>query len=128
MIELEKIDRDFTICKMETIENVDLSQEFVFVQKTLDEISMVCESAHVPENAIAAETGWKALKVSGTLDFGLIGIIAGIANVLAEVEISIFVISTYDTDYVLIKADNYNRGIQELRNRGYVVSASTEYI
>ena len=121
MIELKKIDRDFTICKMETIENVDISQEFVFIQKTPDELSIVCESEYVPDNAIATEAGWKALKVSGTLDFGLIGIIAKIAGILADADISIFVISTYDTDIILMKANNYDRGIKKLICNGYVI-------
>jgi len=120
-MELQKLECDFTICKVENIEQVDFSQEYLFLQKTPDEISIVCESTHVPANVIAAEAGWKALRISGVLDFSLIGIVAKIAGILAESKISIFVISTYDTDYILMKAENYDRGIWELIRSGYVI-------
>jgi len=62
------------------------------------------------------------LKIAGVLEFGQIGIIAKIANILAEAEISIFVVSTYDTDYILLKSENYDRGIQKLVNNGYEIA------
>ena len=120
-MELQKIECDFTICKIADIGQADFTGEFVFLQKTPDEISLVCESAYVPRNAAAAEPGWKALKISGILDFGLVGVIAKIANILADAKISIFAISTYNTDYILMKADDYGRGIRELIRSGYAV-------
>jgi len=120
-MELQKIECDFTVCKIENIEQADFTRDFVFLQKAPDEITLVCESDHVPSNTIAAETGWKALKISGILDFGMIGVIAKIANILAKTEISIFAISTYNTDYILVKADNFDRAIQELIRNDYIV-------
>ena len=122
LVELQRIECDFTICKIKNIEQADFTREFVFLQKTPDEISLVCETAYVPPNAITAEAGWKALKISGVLDFGLIGVIAEIANILAEAEISIFVVSTYNTDYILIKAEAFGRGTRELIRNGYVIN------
>ena len=87
--------------------------------KTPDEISFVCESTNVPSGVIQSEAGWKALKIAGVLEFGQIGIIAKIANILAEAEIGIFVVSTYDTDYILLKTENYAGGIQKLASNGY---------
>jgi len=121
ILELQKVECDFSVCKIDNIDDIDFTREFVFLQKTPDEVSLVCESAYVPSSAIAVVTGWKALQVSGVLDFDLIGIIAKIANILAEVEISIFVVSTYDTDYFLLKAEDFDRGIQELLRNGYVI-------
>ena len=121
-IKIQKIDQDFTVCKIDDIAQVDFARDFTFLLKTPDETSLVCESANVPADAIQSEAGWKALKIAGVLEFGLIGIIAKIANILAEAEISIFVVSTYDTDYILLKSENYDRGIQKLVNNGYEIA------
>jgi len=101
---------------------VSFTQDFTFLLKTPEEISLVCESANIPADVIQSEAGWKALKVAGVLEFGQIGIIAKISNILAEAEISIFVVSTYDTDYVLLKSENYDRGIQKLVSNGYEIT------
>ena len=97
---------------------MDFTRPFVFLSKTDDEISLVCESEHVPSNVIVEEPSWRAFRVAGTLDFGLIGIIASITSVLAEAGISVFVISTYDTDYVLLKSHNFEQAISLLKKRG----------
>jgi len=120
-MELQKIERDFSVCKIAHIDQIDFSQEFVFLSKTADEASLVCETKYTPHNVIASESGWKALKVSDMLDFGMIGVIAKISNILAEAELSIFVISTYNTDYILLKAESLDRGIQALARNGYVI-------
>ena len=120
-MELEVIERDFTVCKIDNIEQLDFKREFIFLHKTPDEISLVCESDHVPSNTVAEETGWKAFKVSGILDFGLIGVLAKIASILSQAGISIFAVSTYDTDYILMKAENLIRAIEELKQNGYVI-------
>ena len=121
-IKIQKIDRDFTVCKIDDIAQVDFARDFTFLLKTPDEISLVCESANVPAEVIQSQAGWKALKIAGVLEFGQIGIIAKIANILAEAEISIFVVSTFDTDYILLKTENYDRGIQELISNGYDIT------
>ena len=120
-LELQKLSCEFSVCKIEHIGQADFTREFVFLSKTSDELSLVCETSHVPHDAIVSEHGWKALKVSGVLDFGMIGVIAKIANILAEAEISIFVVSTYNTDYILLKIENFDRGIQILVRNGYVI-------
>jgi len=120
-MELQKLAYDFSVCKIDHIEQVDFTQEFVFLSKTPDEISLVCETGSMPPCVIASEPGWKALQVSGVLDFGMIGVIANISNLLAEAGISIFVVSTYNTDYILLKVENFDRGIQILERNGYVI-------
>ena len=119
-MKLEKLNTDFTICKLDAV--VDVGGNFVFMSKTDDEISLVCESAYVPQNVLIAEDGWKGLKIAGVLDFGLVGIIAKISNILAIVGISVFVVSTYNTDYIFAKAENYEKAIHELENNGYEVT------
>ncbi|MCL2386413.1 MAG: ACT domain-containing protein [Defluviitaleaceae bacterium] len=118
-MELQKIKGDFSICKVASMEQVDFSRELLFVAKTPDEISIV--SDYIPQNSIAVESGWKALKISGILDFGMIGVVAKISNILADAGISIFVVSTYNTDYILLKAENFDKGLQVLVHEGYTI-------
>ena len=113
---------EFAVCRLPSIDGVDFSGEFVFLSKTDDEISLVCETGHAPPGVTASEPGWRALRVAGVLDFALIGVIARITGLLAEVGISVFVVSTYDTDYVFMKAEYYGRGIQVLTDNGYVIT------
>jgi len=61
------------------------------------------------------------LSISGVLDFGLIGIVAKISSIFAEADISIFVVSTYNTDYIFLKAENFDKGLQVLMRNGYIV-------
>lgn len=82
---------------------VDWSDPFVTVSRTRDELSVVCPEARVPAEA-QAERGWRGFKVEGPLDFALTGILARLAAPLAEAGISIFAISTFDTDYLLVRA------------------------
>ena len=110
---------EFTICQIDSIEQVDFSQEFVFLSKTADEISLVCETCYVPQNVIACNHGWKVLKVSGVLEFDTVGVIAKIANILTSVDISIFVVSTYNTAYILLKSEALDKGVQALTQNGY---------
>ena len=120
-MELQIIDGDFSVCKVVSLEHIDFSKELLFVAKTSDEISMVCESAYVPAKAIKAENNWKMLKISGVLDFGLVGVVSKISGILAAAEISIFVVSTFNTDYILLKSDNFEKGIELLVQSGYIV-------
>ncbi len=121
MMELKRIELDFTVCKIEDITGVDFGREFVFLAKTDEELSLVCETDCVPGNVLIAEDGWKALKIIGMLDFGMVGVIAEISRHLAAAGISLFVVSTYNTDYILLKADSYEAGIEVLRKHDYII-------
>ena len=92
-----------------------------FVGKTPDELSLVCETALVPENTCAREDGWRALRVEGTLEFSLIGILSSITSVLAQAKISVFCVSTFDTDYVLVKEEKLADALTALTRAGYDV-------
>ncbi|MCL2198334.1 MAG: ACT domain-containing protein [Defluviitaleaceae bacterium] len=118
-MKFQKLKQNFSVCKVSSTAHVDFTQEFIFLSKTDDEISLVCETEHTPPNTTECEAGWKALKISGILDFGMIGVIAKISNLLAEAKISVFVISTYNTDYILLKSENFDRGTQVLLQNGY---------
>ena len=70
---------------------------------TSDEISVVTNEAQIPKDEPSSEKGWTALKVQGPLDFSLTGILANLSDSLARAEIPIFVVSTFDTDYLLVR-------------------------
>jgi len=111
------LDLDFSICKIRDVSGVDLSREFVFLSKTDEEVSLVCPSDCTPRDALAVEAGWRAFRIDGILDFGLVGVVADITGVLAAAGISVFVISTYNTDYVFMKCHDFDKGLALLRNR-----------
>ncbi len=118
---IEKIKYDFSICKVSDVSLVNFQTEFCFTGKTDKELSLVCITDDTPENTIERNDGWRAFRIKGTLDFSLVGILAKITTLLAEKEIGIFAISTFDTDYILTKAENYARAIETLRGAGYQI-------
>ncbi len=91
-----------------------------FIGKTYEELSIVCPE-HIELNSIEQENGWVALEVMGPLAFSLTGIMSQISGVLANANISIFAISTFDTDYILVKQETVEQAIQSLRKDGYKV-------
>jgi len=121
-MELKRLRQDFTVCKISDITQVDFSAEFLFLSKTDDELSLVCETPFMPPNVLAVENGWKALKIAGILDFNLVGIIAEISCLLADGGISLFVISTYNTDYILLKKAVIEEGIRILKEHGFSIA------
>ncbi|MBW8728295.1 MAG: ACT domain-containing protein [Inquilinus limosus] len=98
---------------------VDWSDPFVTVSRTRDELSVVCPEARVPTEA-QAERGWRGFKVEGPLDFALTGILARLAAPLAEAGISIFAISTFDTDYLLVRTADLEAATAVLRRENVV--------
>ena len=120
-MEIKKYSYDFTVCKVKNLENVDMSQEFCFIGKTDEELSVVCLTEFVPEKTMEREDGWKAFRIQGVLDFSLIGILSKISTILAENKIGIFAISTYNTDYILTKADKYETALKVLEEAGYEI-------
>jgi hypothetical protein len=94
--------------------------EFFSITKTLDELSIVCIEDNIPRD-IKCEKDWRILKIEGPLDFALIGILASISTILAQKGISIFAISTYDTDYILVKDSEIDNAIEALVNENYEI-------
>ena len=111
----------FSICQVSSLAPEDLAADFVFAAKTDEELSLVCPSDAVPENAMRRDDGWRAFRIDGVLDFSLVGILAKISAVLAEAKIGIFAVSTFNTDYVLVKAENLARALEALASAGYEV-------
>ena len=121
MMEIKKIDHNFSVCQVEDYSLVNLNSEYSFIGKTDEEKSLVCITDEVPANVIQRDDGWKACRIQGVLDFSLIGILAKIAAALADNGISIFAVSTYNTDYVLMKKENYQKALDVLKALGYMI-------
>ncbi len=116
---LKIIDDDFTISKLNNTDNLDLKKDFFFLTKTEDEISLVCKTTDVPSETLKREDNWKAFRIIGELDFQLIGILSPITKILADNSIGLFVVSTFNTDYILVKKDKFDKAIELLSNAGY---------
>jgi len=93
------------------------------VTRTAEELSVVCAAAGIPHN-VQAERGWRCLRVAGRLDFSLTGVLASIAVPLAASKVSIFAISTYDTDYVLVHEQRLAEAIECLNGAGHEVTGA----
>ena len=119
-MELKILDGKFCICKLrkENMQNLD-KIEYCFFAKTDGELSLVCLSDDVPNQADKVDRNWLAMRIVGQLDFSLVGVLAKIANILAEEKIPIYVVSTFDTDYIFIKEDNFSMAEIALKNHGY---------
>jgi hypothetical protein len=91
------------------------------VTRTAEELSVVCAAAGVPTE-VQAERGWRCLRVAGRLDFSLTGVLASIAGPLAVGKVSLFALSTYDTDYVLVREQDLTVAIECLRAAGHEVA------
>ncbi|WP_298839585.1 ACT domain-containing protein [Clostridium sp.] len=96
------------------------ASNFYSVTKTSDELSIVCSQASIPSD-IKCEKDWRILKIEGPLEFSLIGILSSISTILAKEGISIFAISTYDTDYILVKEKDIDNAINTLSNERYEI-------
>lgn len=120
-MEIKIINKDFSICKVEDLSEVNYSDEFCFIGKTDEELSLVCSTNSVPKNVIECDDGWKAFRIQGVLDFSLIGILSKISTLLAENEIGIFAVSTYNTDYILTKEENFEKSVKVLEKNGYII-------
>jgi len=121
VLDIEVLPHSFSVCKVEDYSDVNLEDEFCFTGKTDGEKSLVCLTDKVPANTTERADGWRAFRIAGSLDFSLVGILADISGILAEREVSIFALSTFDTDYILVKEQNLQRAVNALRREGYSV-------
>ncbi len=114
----------YAVCQIEATENIlnCFDEKDIFsITKTEDEISVVMLQDKISSD-VKTEKDWRILKVEGTLDFSLIGILAKISDILAKNQISIFVLSTFNTDYILVKEEKVENAILVLSEEGYEIS------
>ncbi|MDE6550902.1 MAG: ACT domain-containing protein [Clostridia bacterium] len=101
---IEIVQGDFSVCKLNKMPDCEAIGGLYFTACTDSEFSLVCKDCSVPRDiSIAVESGWRAMRIKGNLDFSLVGVLAKILDILAAVKISVFTVSTYDTDYILVK-------------------------
>ena len=118
-MKLRKLFCELNVCQMGSLESVDLNIEPLFLARTADEISLVCPTSRVPASTTAREDGWQGFAIEGPLDFALVGILAEISRILAEANVPLFAVSTFNTDYVLVKADHFERAAAALETAGH---------
>ena len=121
---LQVLQYTFSVCKTNSLPADIISRDFVFISKTDEELSLVCPAEFVPDSVCVREDGWNAFRISGVLDFSLTGILSPIAALMAENKIGIFAVSTFNTDYILIKNSAFQKALGLLKDSGYAV----EYI
>lgn len=123
-LSLVRITGTFAVCKLSPDEPIPfwvMQGEWWTVSKTLEELSVVCLQEQVPVG-VKVEKDWSLLKVAGPLDFALTGILAALAKPLADAGISIFAISTFDTDYLLVKTDTFDAAARTLTAAGFSIT------
>lgn len=122
-LQMKLLDGTFGVCRLKREDNIPswcLQSKVYSITRTEDELSILCDLRFIPQE-IKCEKPWKALKLEGPLDFSLIGILSRISGLLAKNSISIFAISTYDTDYILVKEKDIDNAIKVLSNEEYII-------
>ncbi|MCQ2454036.1 MAG: ACT domain-containing protein [Clostridia bacterium] len=120
-MELKRMPYKLTVCKVDSAEKLDLGKEFYFVGKTDQELSLVCKTEDTPTETVERNDGWRGFRIQGVLDFSLIGILSKLCCILANHQIGIFAVSTFNTDYVLVKEENFEKAMTVLAAEGYTV-------
>ncbi|MBR2716607.1 MAG: ACT domain-containing protein [Oscillospiraceae bacterium] len=118
-MKLKILPQDLTVCQVASVRDVDPDGEIWFFGKTDEELSLVCRTEDTPARTLAREDGWRGFRVEGVLDFSLIGILSRLTAVLAGEGIGVFAVSTYNTDYILVRATELDRAMAALAAAGY---------
>ena len=117
------VDGVFAVCRLEPGAPIPIwstADDFFSITRTADELSVVCRQDAVPDG-INCERGWRCLRVAGTIPFSVVGVLASLTAPLAEAGISVFAISTFDTDYLLVKESDLEKAVSALRQHGHTV-------
>ncbi|MBR6402140.1 MAG: ACT domain-containing protein [Eubacterium sp.] len=120
-MELKKLPYNLTVCKLDMDAEINQKADFYFVGKTDEELSLVCRTEDTPEKTLERDDGWKGFRIQGVLDFSLIGILSKLSGILAENQIGIFAVSTFNTDYILVKEENFEKALDVLSDAGYKI-------
>ncbi len=117
------LDDTYAICRLShdsSIPSWASAGKFFTITRTSDELSIVCPQSAVPDG-VQCERDWRCLRVAGTMPFSTVGVLASLAAPLAEAGISIFAVSTFDTDYLLVKEGDFEKAVDVLRRAGHAV-------
>ena len=122
-LRLSVLEERFAVCRLGSRAEIPpwaTSAPFFCVTRTPDELSIVCPEERVLAG-ITCERGWRAFKLVGPFDFGLVGVLTSVIAPLAESAVGIFAMATYDTDYVLVRESQLDLAMAALRERGHEV-------
>ena len=120
-MELLVLTEEFSVCKLKDYSQVDIGQPFVFIGSTDEEKSLVCPTRLVPADMLERADGWRAFRIAGVLDFSMVGVLAGISDILARNDIGIFSISTFNTDYILTRTGQFEEALRLLELAGCTI-------
>jgi hypothetical protein len=120
-MKIKKLEQALTVCKVRSIDLIDLSDDIFFIGKTDDELSLVCRTESTPDDTVSCEDGWRGFRIDGTLDLSLTGVLSKITAILADAGIAIFAVSTFNTDYILVKEENFEKALDALGGKGYEI-------
>lgn len=120
-MKIKVINQSFSVCKIRDVAKVNFKDPFYFIGNTDEELSLVCGTEFVPDETLEREDGWRGFRIQGVLDFSLIGILSKISMILAEQGIGIFAVSTFNTDYILTKSEQFEKALSALSERGYLI-------
>ena len=120
-MELKKLPGRLTVCKVPSTAEINIEKDFYFIGKTDEELSLVCKTEDTPVMTTDRDDGWRGFRIQGQLDFSLIGILSELSAILARNRIGIFAVSTYNTDYILVKEENFEKAMRVLAEAGYRV-------
>lgn len=118
---LELLPQRFSVLKLRSVPENAAGLPFFFLSRTDKELSLVCPEEDAPNGFTAREDGFRAMRVSGTLDFSLVGILSALSGALAQADVPVFAVSTYDTDYLLVPGDRLEKACLALRRAGFVI-------
>lgn len=113
----------YAVCRLDSTSKIPdwlNDSAFCSITKTPDELSVVCTEDNIP-SGVKCERGWRILKIQGLLDFSMTGVLASVSTILANQDISIFALSTYDTDYILVKEEQTENAVTALEKAGHKV-------
>jgi hypothetical protein len=122
-VTLGVVDGAYAICRLNpdaAPPSWSMRGRFTSVTRTPDELSIICSADDVPDDVVA-EREYRALAIRGPLDFSLVGVVAALSAALSAASISIFVVSTYDTDYLFVRGADLDRAVAALRGAGHLV-------
>lgn len=124
---IKVFEENLGVCRLDKSAQVPdwVKGNFLSITRTSEELSIVCCQENIPEQ-VKCEQGWRYFMVEGILDFSLVGILSSLSGALARRGISIFAISTYDTDYILVKEQELDRAVEALRLDGHHVSINKQ--
>lgn len=104
---LQRIDKDFSICRVAQIDPAILNNDFTFISKTDNELSIICQTEFVPDNCTVLEDDWSCFRIAEDASFEKFGMIAFLTRIIAGEKTGVLVVATFDTDYLFVKKDKF---------------------